>query len=41
MGEFVLSGYETIQYADGVIVRLEDVFDDPSALQAWRSSIRG
>ena len=40
VGEFVLSGYENIQYADGVIVRLEDVFDDPSALQAWRSSIR-
>ena len=41
VGEFVLSGYETIQYVDGVIVRMEDVFDDPSALKAWRSAILG
>lgn len=34
---FVLNGVETIDYANGKIARMEDVFEDPSALEAWAS----
>lgn len=39
VGEFVLVGSETIQYAGGEIVRMEDVFEDPDGLMAWRDRI--
>ncbi len=39
MPDLILSGYETVQYADGVIVKMEDVFDDPAGMVAWRNSL--
>lgn len=41
VGEFVLAGTETIRYAGGVIARMEDVFEDPDGLMAWRDKIGG
>ena len=37
--DFVLAGYETVRYADGSIVEMEDVFDDPAALAEWRGKL--
>ncbi len=37
--DLVLSGYETAQFANGSILKMEDVFDDPSALLDWRSKL--
>ena len=34
--DLILSGHETIEYADGAILKMEDVFDDPTALKAWK-----
>lgn len=37
--DLVLSGYETARYVDGVIQRMEDVFEDPAGLVAWRERL--
>ena len=37
--DLILSGYETAQFSDGLIRKMEDVFDDPSALFDWRAKL--
>ena len=37
--DFVLNGVETIDYVDGQIVRMEDIFEDSDALAAWKASL--
>lgn len=37
--DLVLSGYETAQFANGSILKMEDVFDDPSAMVDWRNRL--
>ncbi len=39
MADLILTGHETVQYADGVILKMEDVFDDPAGMVAWRESL--
>lgn len=36
--DLVLDGVETIQYADGLITRMEDVFANTDELIAWRTA---
>jgi ketosteroid isomerase-like protein len=33
--DLILHGYETAQFSNGSILRMEDVFDDPSAMLDW------
>ena len=37
--DLMLSGHETLQYADGVILKMEDVFDDPAGMLDWRNRL--
>lgn len=37
--DLILSGHETVQYADGSILKMEDAFDDPAAMLAWSSKL--
>jgi hypothetical protein len=37
--DLILAGYETAQFANGSIVRLEDVFEDSSALLDWQNKL--
>jgi hypothetical protein len=37
--DLILSGYETAQFSNGLIRKMEDVFDDPSALVGWREKL--
>ena len=37
--DLTLVGVETVQYAEGEILRMEDAFDDPSALVDWRNRL--
>ena len=37
--DLLLSGCETAQFANGLIVAMEDVFDDPEAMIAWREQL--
>ena len=37
--DLILSGYETAQFSDGSILKMEDVFDAPSALLDWRDKL--
>jgi len=34
-----LKGCETIEYADGLIKRMEDVFENQAEMQSWRSKL--
>lgn len=34
-----LVGYETAQFSDGLIVRMEDVFEDPAGMIEWRNAL--
>ena len=37
--DYILDGIETIQYAGGLISKMEDVFEDPDGLSAWRDGL--
>ncbi len=39
LGEFTLVGKELIDYENGLIQRMEDIFDNADALVAWRSDL--
>ncbi len=39
MPDLNLVGVETIRYKDGVIVQMEDVFEDAAAMIAWREQV--
>jgi hypothetical protein len=39
MEDFTLVGKEVINYADGLIQRMEDIFDNADALIEWRSKL--
>jgi hypothetical protein len=37
--DFLLVGVETIQYSKGLICKMEDVFENPNDLMAWRTKL--
>jgi hypothetical protein len=37
--DFLLVGVETIQYSKGLICKMEDVFESPNDLMAWRTKL--
>ncbi|HEY5680803.1 MAG TPA: nuclear transport factor 2 family protein [Pseudomonadales bacterium] len=37
--DLMLSGYETVQFSDGRILKMEDVLDDASAMLEWTSKL--
>ena len=37
--DLILSGYETAQFSDGRILKMEDVFDDASAVLEWTNQL--
>jgi hypothetical protein len=39
MPDLILPGYETAQFANGSILRMEDVFEDPAGMLEWRNSL--
>ena len=38
--DFDLIGTETVKYADGLILRMEDIFEDSAALLDWQDQIK-
>lgn len=38
--DLLLVGVEAIDYANGIIRRMEDTFEDPEGLMAWREKIK-
>lgn len=39
MEDYLLVGVETIQYSDGLICKMEDVFENPNDMMAWRDKL--
>lgn len=37
--DLLLSGQETLVYRDGAIAAMEDVFEDPATMLAWREQL--
>ena len=37
--DYLLVGVETIQYSAGLISKMEDVFENPNDVMAWRNSL--
>ncbi len=39
MDDYLLVGVETIKYSDGLICKMEDVFENPDQVLAWRNTL--
>ena len=39
VGDFLLIGIETIEYSEGLIQKMEDLFEDSAEVMAWRDRI--
>jgi len=37
--DLILNGCETVEFADGLIRRMEDVFENPAEMQSWQAKL--